>query len=646
MKRFFLVLLLIISCIAVMTACSQDPKKRFLTFESEDDGVDNGGGETVFNGPTSVAATDGNYRTKVGINWATVSNAVSYNIYRADSEAGPFTTKIGSVAASTLVNVDTNTVSSLTPATVATTATGGTCDVPVYQAVYQSVRDIGDGIFLPAGVPEVTEHYDIGIEIGGVNLGSVLFKGDMDTWNWSRMCFGTWWTQDKIVQKMNAFLGSNARCYPVTVNNKKYIKIVSSNSIRLTNHYNLLGELLWPGLDFFDQSSNNNTVINVQRVMIACNDITPPTVMLTSPASGATDIALNAKLSVAFSEPITQTTLNESTFTLTAGGSPVEGTVSNNGIFTPSNELVPNTQYTATITAGVTDLSGNHLASNYVWSFTTSAAVSYYYVDVDVTEGSHYYYVVTAVDKDGKESTMSPVEEGFTKANDNVPSKVPSCSASDGLAGGVTVTWGAAANATYYKVYRIDSTGQMTQVGGNISGTSYTDTTVGPGVFSYKVSPFNTYGEGGSSEKDAGYRAVTNQEFFDLVYKEEESALNKSPKLASQSTGTDNINGAISGTCVVNITGSLSSATVSITFTNYCDIFLKLNGSQLTSINNPLGSKTGTVTGQINATGVYNGYVKFNLGISNAVVTSGTYTVSQDGGTTETTIPYSYVPAD
>ncbi|HPV39549.1 MAG TPA: Ig-like domain-containing protein [Spirochaetota bacterium] len=645
MKRFFLVLCILISCIAVMTGCSEDPKKRFLTFASEDEGGDDGE-ETVFNGPTSVAATDGNYRTKVGVNWAIVSKAKSYNIYRADSETGPFTTRIASVNASDLVNVDTGAVSSLTPDTVATTATSGTCDVPVYQAVYQSVRDIGDGIFLPAGIPEVTEHYDIGIEIGGVNLGSILFKGSMDTWNWSRFCWGTWWTQDKIVQALNSFLGSRARCYPVTVNNRRYIRIVSSNSIRLTNHYNLIGELLWPGLDFFDESSNNNTVINVERVMIACNDTTAPVVTQTSPAGGATDIALNAKLSVAFSEPITQNTLNASTFTLSAGGSSVEGTVSNTGVFTPTSELIPNTQYTATITTAVTDLSGNHLASDYVWTFTTSAAVSYYYVDVNVTEGSHYYYMVTAVDSDGNESKPSPVEEGFTRANDNVPSKVPGCSASDGQAGGVTVTWEAAANATYYKVYRIDSAGQTTQVGGNISGTTYTDTTVGPGVFSYKVAPFNAYGEGGSSDKDAGFRAITNYEFFDLVYAEEESGLSRISHL--QKSGMDMLGSETvydlvgNGKCDYKATYSFGSgdATVLITFTNFCDIFLTLNGTQTTVADT---SANGNMTGQIDVTGVYPGYVKFNITLTGGNATGGTYTVKQSSGS-EITIPGTYIP--
>ena len=55
------------------------------------------------------------------------------------------------------------------------------------------------------------------------------------------------------------------------------------------------------------------------------------------------------------------------------------GTVSVNGAvatFTPSAALADNTTYTATLTTDVTDLATNHLAANYVWTFTTAAAAA------------------------------------------------------------------------------------------------------------------------------------------------------------------------------------------------------------------------------------------------------------------------------
>jgi hypothetical protein len=41
-------------------------------------------------------------------------------------------------------------------------------------------------------------------------------------------------------------------------------------------------------------------------------------------------------------------------------------------IFTPSNELSPKTTCTATVTSGVTDQTGNPMASDKTWSFITA----------------------------------------------------------------------------------------------------------------------------------------------------------------------------------------------------------------------------------------------------------------------------------
>ncbi len=71
-------------------------------------------------------------------------------------------------------------------------------------------------------------------------------------------------------------------------------------------------------------------------------------------------------------------TINTTTFLLTGPGmTAVVGLVTLDGTgkiaeFTPSSALALNTIYTATITTGAQDLSGNALASNYVWSFTTA----------------------------------------------------------------------------------------------------------------------------------------------------------------------------------------------------------------------------------------------------------------------------------
>ncbi|MFO7618043.1 MAG: Ig-like domain-containing protein [Thermoplasmata archaeon] len=107
-------------------------------------------------------------------------------------------------------------------------------------------------------------------------------------------------------------------------------------------------------------------------------DTTAPTVISTVPANAATDVAIDSAITATFSEAMDPLTITTITFTLKQGTTPVSGTVTYSqvsAVFTPSSNLAANTEYTATITTGATDLAGNTLATNYVWSFDTNPAV-------------------------------------------------------------------------------------------------------------------------------------------------------------------------------------------------------------------------------------------------------------------------------
>jgi hypothetical protein len=113
-------------------------------------------------------------------------------------------------------------------------------------------------------------------------------------------------------------------------------------------------------------------------------DITRPTLNSTVPANTATAVPINGKITATFSEGMDSTTLTATTFTVT-GPAPattqVAGTVTYAGnagaiaTFTPASNLAPSSTYTATITAGATDLAGNALAGGGLapnpWTFTT-----------------------------------------------------------------------------------------------------------------------------------------------------------------------------------------------------------------------------------------------------------------------------------
>jgi hypothetical protein len=109
-------------------------------------------------------------------------------------------------------------------------------------------------------------------------------------------------------------------------------------------------------------------------------DTTRPTVLSTIPIDGDTvSGALSVLLiNTTFSEPMMSSSINSESFTVTGPGTtPVAGVVSYNlanhrASFVPSSDLALATHFTATITTMVKDRSGNALAINYVWHFSTS----------------------------------------------------------------------------------------------------------------------------------------------------------------------------------------------------------------------------------------------------------------------------------
>ena len=108
---------------------------------------------------------------------------------------------------------------------------------------------------------------------------------------------------------------------------------------------------------------------------------TIPTVISTNPVNGATSVPINRKITATFSEamnPATVTAAGVFSLMVTTGGALVPGTATfvaanNTVIFSPTANLLPNTQYTATISTAAKSAAGNGLAANYIFSFTTGA---------------------------------------------------------------------------------------------------------------------------------------------------------------------------------------------------------------------------------------------------------------------------------
>lgn len=111
------------------------------------------------------------------------------------------------------------------------------------------------------------------------------------------------------------------------------------------------------------------------------SDRTPPQLLMTSPADGAVDAAVQRTLVAAFSEALEPETLDTASFVVTDGlGNPVEGRVAWDkqarlAIFTPDLPFAPAAGYSARLTSAITDPAGNPLTPA-AWTFSTIAPVS------------------------------------------------------------------------------------------------------------------------------------------------------------------------------------------------------------------------------------------------------------------------------
>jgi len=191
-------------------------------------------------------------------------------------------------------------------------------------------------------------------------------------------------------------------------------------------------------------------------------DTTPPLVSSTSPAAAATLVGTNQKIVATCDKGMDSTTITGSTFTLTGPGvTPVVGavtysTIGDTATFTPGSALATGVTYTATITTGVQDLSGNNLASNFVWTFTTGLATDSVAPTVTSTNPANLAMSVgvdasvnATFDKSMDSSTLNPVTFTLTgpgatvvvgKVSYDVPDKIATFTPTSPLASSTLFT--------------------------------------------------------------------------------------------------------------------------------------------------------------------------------------------------------------
>ncbi|MDP9289645.1 MAG: Ig-like domain-containing protein [Thermoproteota archaeon] len=129
-----------------------------------------------------------------------------------------------------------------------------------------------------------------------------------------------------------------------------------------------------------EQAKRAQDVLIAQtKALSGAPDATAPTISNIAPADMSKDIPISSYIIATFSEPMRSSSITNNTFTiLDAKNNRVPGTVAltPDGLIAqsiPLSRLAYDTKYTAIITTGVTDQTGNPMLSDKKWSFTTVA---------------------------------------------------------------------------------------------------------------------------------------------------------------------------------------------------------------------------------------------------------------------------------
>ncbi len=140
------------------------------------------------------------------------------------------------------------------------------------------------------------------------------------------------------------------------------------------------GVYIYSATSAFPTNTFNSTNYAVDVTLITDNgpDTTPPVVLTRAPTSGSAAVAVGTNVQATFNENLDSATVDTSSFFLRGPGNTAVAanvtydSASRTAILTPTLNLAYSTVYTATLTTDITDIAGNTLQANSVWSFTTA----------------------------------------------------------------------------------------------------------------------------------------------------------------------------------------------------------------------------------------------------------------------------------
>jgi hypothetical protein len=292
-------------------------------------------------------------------------------------------------------------------------------------------------------------------------------------------------------------------------------------------------------------------------------DTSAPTISNIYPANGVGWVPPNSTISASFSEPVDPQSLTTASFIVSSPSGPIPGDVKTNGsnvTFTPSINLPEQTTFTVTITKAVDDLSGNALASDYTWIFSTGVAPDITPPNVSITSptdnatGVAVYTPITA--------TFSEIMDPTTVTNDTF-------TLNNGVTGtvylaGNTANFTPSSNLAYTTTYTATITSGVHDAAGNAMAIPYTWTFTTDGVHWNKQISGTTVGLHGVTWSGTKFVAVGDPYCLGTC---SNSAILTSPDgiiWSQQNSGTTNslFSIAWSGTqfVVVGINGTILSS--------------------------------------------------------------------------------------
>lgn len=268
-----------------------------------------------------------------------------------------------------------------------------------------------------------------------------------------------------------------------------------------------------------------------------------------------------------------------------------------------------------------------------------------FFIDSILTVGIKYYYKVNSIFESVSDtSTFSDLEEGFagsldTSINDTGDIDTTTdpdfiiLNASDGLSDSViSLSWTNCGDDYEYLLLGSSYEDSIYSIlDSNLTDTNYIHKEVLPGPYSYKIKAINSITGDSMTSTDVGYRLISNLEFFLEVNKTYKYSQAKVGKLNSKSLGVETVGGDHHGTLEYNsYLEGLSSAKAILTYDNYKDFYLTLDGKQSTNIE-ALFAQDGKVSDTVNVDGIYKGFVGHNIKVTGGNPSGGYYSVGQEG---------------